>query len=180
MKFIIFKYRLKNILLDLIDYAVIFTLAYFFNKWFEMCIYVLTYTFIRHEFSKGVHGKDFTESYSKGIKYCRYITFSIQLISLIFIISVDLSKYINLILAFILGIINFFVKDYLEFYVTTKIVFYKGMTEDDIPKDLVGIEKEIVLQYYIKRYKLDKIAFNVGYSVDNVKKLKAKIIKRYS
>ena len=54
------------------------------------------------------------------------------------------------------------------------------MTEDDIPKDLVGIEKEIVLQYYIKRYKLDKIAFNVGYSVDNVKKLKAKIIKRYS
>ena len=180
MKKILFKFRLKNILLDLMFYSIIFTLAYLFDKWFEMLVYVLAYTLIRNEFTKQVHGKDFTESYSKGIKYCRYITFSIQLISLIFIINVDLSKYINLILAFILGIINFFAKDYLEFYVTTKIVFYKGMTEDDIPKDLVGIEKEIVLQYYIKRYKLDKIAFNVGYSVDNVKKLKAKIIKKYS
>ena len=61
------------------------------------------------------------------------------------------------------AICRYFLVYYLEFYVTTKIVFYKGMTEDDIPKDLVGIEKEIVLQYYIKRYKLDKIAFNVGY-----------------
>jgi hypothetical protein len=180
MNNVILKFRIKQILLDLIFYTTIFILAYLFDKWFEMCSYIVAYTIIRSEFSKAVHGKDFTESYSKGIKYCRYITFSIQLISLIFIISVDLSKYINLILAFILGIINFFAKDYLEFYVTNKIVFYKGMTEDDIPKDLVGIEKEIVLQYYIKRYKLDKIAFNVGYSVDNVKKLKAKIIKRYS
>lgn len=180
MNNVILKFRIKQILLDLMFYTTIFILAYLFDKWFEMCSYIVAYTIIRGEFSKAVHGKDFTESYSKGIKYCRYITFSIQLISLIFIISVDFSKYINLILAFILGIINFFAKDYLEFYVTNKIVFYKGMTEDDIPKDLVGIEKEIVLQYYIKRYKLDKIAFNVGYSVDNVKKLKAKIIKKYS
>ena len=44
----------------------------------------------------------------------------------------------------------------------------------------LGIEYDIILQYYVKRYKLDKIAINLNYSVDNIKKLKAKIIKRYS
>lgn len=180
MKFLILKYKIKNIGLDLIYYIILFALAYLFNKTFEMIIYVVSYTIIRSEYYKQIHGKDFTESYSKGIKYCRYITFGVQIISLVFIISVDISKYVNLLLAFILGIINFFAKDYLEYIIVNKIVFYKGMNESDIPSDLAGIEREIIVQYYIKRYKLDKIAFNVKYSVDNVKKIKAKIIKRYS
>ena len=163
-----------------IDKTELTNFAYLFNKWFEMCSYIVTYTIIRSEFSKAVHGKDFTESYSKGIKYCRYITFSIQLISLIFIISVDLSKYINLILAFVLGIINLFAKDYLEFYFKSKVVFYKGMAENEIPDDLKGIERDIMVYYYVKLYKLDKIALCVGYSVDNIKKIKAKIKQRYS
>lgn len=180
MNKIILKFRIKNLLQDFIFYAIIFILAYLFNKMFEITCYILTYTAIRNEFSKAVHGKDFTSSAYKGIKYCRYITFCIQLISLIFLITIDLSKYINLILAFILGIINFFAKDYLEYIISTKIVFYKGMKEEDLPKDLYGIQYQIMYQYYVKRYKLDKIALNVNYSVENVKKIKAKIIKRYS
>jgi hypothetical protein len=78
----------------------------------------------------------------------------------------------------ILGIINFLAKDYLEHKVN-KIKFYKGMLAEDIPSDLVGIEYEIILQYYVKRYKLDKIAYNLSYSVESIKKIKAKIIKRY-
>lgn len=54
------------------------------------------------------------------------------------------------------------------------------MKVEDLPKDLKGIEYDIIYQYYVKRYKLDKIAINLNYSVDNIKKLKAKIIKRYS
>ena len=99
--------------------------------------------------------------------------------TIIFIIKVAISRYVNLILAFVLGIINFLGKDYLE-YKINKVIFYKGMKVDDLPKDLKGIEYDIILQYYVKRYKLDKIAFNLNYSVDNIKKLKAKIIKRYS
>ena len=179
MRSIILKFRIKNLMLDLMFYAIVFTLAYIFNKWFEMFTFVLTYTLIRLEFSKAVHGKDFTESYNKGIKYCRYITFSIQIVSLMFIISIDVSKYINLLLAVTLGIINFFAKDYLEFYIH-KIKFYRGMSENELPKDLIGVEREIILQYYVKRYKLEKIARSVNYSVDNIKKIKAKIIKRYN
>lgn len=180
MNKIILKFRIKNLLLDFVYYAIVFLFAWLFDKVLEISCFILTYTLIRNEFSKAIHGKDFTSSAYKGIIYCRYITFGIQLISLVFIITIDLSKYINLILAFILGIINFFAKDYLEYIISTKVVFYKGMKEEDLPKDLCGIQYQIMYQYYIKRYKLDKIALNVNYSVENVKKIKAKIIKRYS
>lgn len=175
----ILKEQTKNILLDIAELIVIFLFAYIFNKWIEMIVYVMTFSIIRSEFTKAVHGTDFTKSACKGIKYCRYITFSIQVISLIFIITIDKSKYINLILAFILGIINFFAKDYLQ-YALNKRVFYRGMKENELPKDLNNIEYEIMFKYYVKREKLDKIALDLNYSPENISKKKAKIKERYS
>ena len=179
LKRVLFEFRFKNIILNVLFLLIVFTFAYLYDKWFESIIYILTYTIIRSEFTKAIHGTDFTKSSYKGIKYCRYITFIVQVISIIFIITIDISKYINLLLAFILGIINFFAKDYLQ-YKMYKVVFFKGMRVDELPKDLKGIEYDIMYQYYVKRYKLDKIAISVGYSVDNIKKLKSKVIKRYS
>ena len=175
----LFEFRVKNLILNLLFLSIVFACAYVFDKWFEAFAYILTYTIIRNEFTKALHGTDLTTSNHKGIQYCRYITFIVQLISITFIITIDISKYINIILAFTLGIINFFAKDYLQ-YKLYKAKFYKGMGAKDIPQDLVGIEYKIIEQYYVKRYKLDKIAYNLGYSVDNIKKLKSKIIKRYS
>jgi hypothetical protein len=140
---------------------------------------MITYTFIRDEFTKAVHGSDFTDSAHKGIVYCRIITTIVQLISIIFLVKVDISKYINILFGVILGIINFLVKDYLEHKVK-KIKFYKGMLAEYIPVELVGIEYEVIYQYYVKRLKLDTIAYNLNYSYDNINKIKAKIIRRYS
>lgn len=175
----IFKFRFKNTAISLLYLFVVFIFAFINNKLYEGFTFILTYTIIRCEFTKAIHGSDFTKSAYKGIVYCRIITFVIQIISIIFIINIEISKYINLILAFVLGIINFLGKDYLE-YKLNKVVFYKGMKVEDLPKDLKGIEYDIMFQYYIKRYKLDKIAINLDYSVDNIKKIKSKIIKRYS
>ena len=74
----ILKEQTKNILLDIAELIVIFLFAYIFNKWIEMIVYVMTFSIIRSEFTKAVHGIDFTKSACKGIKYCRYITFFIQ------------------------------------------------------------------------------------------------------
>ena len=174
---IIFTFRLKNILLDILTLLVVFLVAFLFDKLFESIVFVLTYTIIRDEFTKAVHGSNFTDSASEAIIYCRIITFVVQIISVFFIAKVDISRYVNILLAIALGIINVFAADYIECKFK-KITFYKGMKE--MPKDLQGIEYDIMYQYYVKMYKLDKIAMNTGYSVDNVKKIKAKIIKRYS
>ena len=61
-------------------------------------------------------------------------------------------------------------------YKVKKTKFYKGMLAENIPKDLVGIEYEIIYQYYVLRYKLDKIGYNLNYSSDNIYKIKAKIL----
>lgn len=175
----IFKSKFKNLLKDLLFYLIIFVLSWIYDKWLVMLSFICTYTIIRSEFLKAVHGSDFTDSPSKAIKYCRIITFIVQVLSIIFMINIDISKYVNILLAFILGVINFFTKDYLE-YALRKIVFFKGMKVDDIPKELKGIEYEIIYQYYVKRYKIDKIAINLNYSVDHIKRLKRMIIKRYS
>ena len=139
---------------------------------------MITYSLIRNEFTKAIHSSDFTTSSHKGIIYCRIITTIVQLISIIFLIKVDISKYINIGLALLLGIINFLAKDYLEHKVK-KTTFYKGMLAEDIPVELTGIEYEIIYQYYVKRIKLDRIAIDLNYSIDNIKKIKSKIIKRY-
>ena len=62
MNKIILKFRIKNLLQDVIFYAIIFILAYLFDKIIEITCYILTYTAIRNEFSKAIHGKDFTNS----------------------------------------------------------------------------------------------------------------------
>lgn len=176
---IILENKIKNTTYDLICLLVVIIVAFIFDKLIEFLIFMLTYSLIRNEFTKAVHGSDFTTSAHKGIVYCRIITTVVQLISIIFLVKVDISKYINILIGVLLGIINFFAKDYLEHKVK-KIKFYKGMLAENIPKELVGIEYEIIYQYYVKRYKIDKIAYNLNYSTYNIKKLKAKILKRYT
>jgi hypothetical protein len=176
---IIRAYKTKNLLLSLLHLLLVLIVAFISDKLLEFLVFMVTYTFIRDEFEKAVHGSDFTDSAHKGIVYCRIITTIVQLVSIIFLIKVDISKYINILTGFTLGIINFLAKDYLE-YKVKKCKFYKGMLAEDIPDDLVGIEYEVIYQYYVKRYKLDKIGYNLNYSSDNIYKIKAKILKRYS
>lgn len=176
---IIWKHNIKNTIYTFSTYLIIFILAVIFDKWLEMLVYITTYTIIRSEFTKMVHGKDFTESYAKGIIYCRIITFVVQAISITFLIKINISRYGNMILALVLGVINFFAKDYLE-YKIKRMVFFKGMTKDQLPKGLVGVEYEIMYEYYVKRNKLEYIAQKVHYSLSNVKQLKSNILKRYS
>lgn len=176
---IIRKYRIKNTIYDLLCLLVVLIIAFISDKLIEFITFMLTYTIIRSEFTKAVHGSDFTTSAHKGIVYCRIITTIVQLVSIVVLVRVDISKYINIGLAGLLGVVNFFAKDYLEHKIK-KCKFYKGMSIDEIPKELSGIEYEVIYQYYVKRLKLDTIAYNLNYSYDNINKIKAKIIKRYS
>ena len=138
---IILKSKIKNRFYDILYLIILFLFAYLFNKWFEMLIYYISYSIIRNEFSKAIHGSDFTNSAYKGIKYCRYITLGVQLISLIFIINTNSSKYVNLVLALSLGIINFFAKDYLEYKVLIKHYEKKLKDFNTKPLETLTIEE---------------------------------------
>ena len=75
-------------------------------------------------------------------------------------------------------------------YVTSKFVkpvatkLYKGMPEDDFNNSILNVTDKDSLQYkichmfYVERKSELEIAHNVGYSIDNIKKIKAKINKK--
>ena len=107
---IIKKYRIKNTIYDLLFLLFVLLVAFINDKLLEFITFLLTYSIIRNEFTKAIHGNDFTKSASKGIIYCRYITTIIQLISIMFLIKIDITKYFNILLAVCLGIINFLLK----------------------------------------------------------------------
>ena len=112
LKWIIFKTKIENLFLDIIFLTLPLVIALMFNLLLEMFIFVISYTFIRLEFTKAVHGSDFTKSPSKAIWICRLITTVVQLISIIVVVKLDISKYVNILLAVVLGVINHFVRDW--------------------------------------------------------------------
>lgn len=122
---IILENHIKNILISIILLTFVIIIAIIFDKLLEFITFFVTYTLIKNEFTKAVHGSDFTTSGKKAIIYCIIITTSIQIISLIFLIKIDFSKYANILLAFVLGVINYYAKDYLE-----KVIVNKSILND--------------------------------------------------
>ena len=158
---IILKHRIKNTFWDILAYLAVFILAYIFNKPYELFIYIVSYTFIRNEFTKAIHGKDFTDSSAKAIIYCRLITMVIQSVSIIFLININFLRYVNILLAVSLGVINFFAKDYFEYHlVKTNLWLINEETLEKlvIKNNLTPLAKNRLKMRYIDKKKIREIA----------------------
>lgn len=158
---IILKHRIKNTFWDFLAYLAVFILAYIFNKPYEMFIYIITYTFVRNEFTKAVHGKDFTSSYAKGIVYCRIITIVVQTISIIFLININISRYVNVLIGILLGIVNFFAKDYLEYHIVKNNLWLMNEETLDglcVKYNLSDTARKRLKLRYIDKLKMKEIA----------------------
>ena len=64
----------KNFLISLLYLLGVLVIAFLSDKLIEFITFMFTYTIIRNEFTKAVHGSNFTSSAHKGIIYCRIIT----------------------------------------------------------------------------------------------------------
>ena len=178
---IILKHKIINALWDLLSYSVVIILAYILNRPYELFVYVISYTFIRAEFSKAVHGKDFTSSYVKGIIYCRLITMVVQAISIILLISVDISRYVNVLMGISLGIFNFFAKDYLEYHlVKTNLWLMNEQILEDlcVKHNLTDLAKNRLRMRYIEKKKIREIADIEKVEVESIEEFFRKLKKR--
>ena len=178
---IIFKEKLIDALYDLLAYTVVIILAIVLNKPFELFIYIISYTFIREEFTKAVHGKDFTSSYAKGIIYCRLITMAIQTISIIYLINIEVSRYVNILCAVSLGALNFFVKDYLEYHlVKTNLWLINEEILDNlcVKHNLSELSRKRMKMKYIDKMKNKEIAEFECVEVESIEEFFRKLKKR--
>lgn len=160
-----------SIIFFILTYSILLLVGILCNRWLEITISVFAFHILREKDSKTFHAETSIKCFITSI-----ISFSIVM-SLEF--PLDVSIFASILLAYWLSTVMYFIQDYLDLHMKFKPqTFYKGMTT--LPEGLQGVEYDIMYQYYVKRKSLDKIAMNLGYSVDGIKKIKAKILKRYS
>lgn len=144
--------------------------AFLNDKLLEIITTIIFFFIFRKRFEKQYH--------AKSLIHCSIISIIVFIILTRIALRFSISILFIIILTFLTNLISFYVRDYLDKNIKT--TFYKGMNADELPNDLSGVEYDIMNLYYVKRKQLEYIAGAVNYSVDNVKKLKAKILKRYS
>lgn len=170
-----FKIKLKMkmygySLLGVSTLFLILLFAFLNDKLLEIITTIIFFFIFRKRFEKQYH--------AKSLIHCSIISIIVFIILTRIALRFSISILFIIILTFSTNLISFYVRDYLDKNIKT--TFYKGMNADELPSDLKGIDYDIMNLYYVKRKQLEYIAGAVNYSVDNVKKLKAKILKRYS
>ena len=170
---------LKEALVYTLLTTIVLAIASIFGLLLEMSLFIIYFYSIKWLFTKQFHADTICKSPTRAVQLCFTITFLTQLTFIAILVHFELSFYTNIYLGIGLGLFSYMLQDYLECKLR-KQKFYKGMKVEDLPNDLVGIEYEIMYQYYVKRYKLGKIAINLNYSIDNINKIKKKVILRYS
>ena len=160
----------KYFLILLAQYLLLTAIAILCDRLIEFITCIPLFFYYTKKYDKQYH--------CKTLLKCALTTIIIFSLVCILIPSKNEFIFISIIFTYLLTTISFYVRDYLDKNIKT--TFYKGMNADELPNDLSGVEYDIMNLYYVERRKLDYIAYAVNYSVDNVKKLKAKILKRYS
>ena len=169
-------FKLFALMLAIFQFMLVFTLCYFINNttWQFVVIFV-SFCVMRAVFGKSYH--------ANSIITCTTLS------CVVFVIATRLSlpPYISILCNVIIGLLvayMMYVLYYFNKYTNSQgITISRGMSEDALNNLLSNhnvneIETKILKDYYVKRKSLQYIATSVGYSIDNVKKIKAKLLKR--
>ena len=169
-------FKLFALMLAIFQFMLVFTLCYFINSttWQFVVIFV-SFCIMRAVFGKSYH--------ANSIITCTTLS------CVVFVIATRLSlpPYISILCNVIIGLLvayMMYVLYYFNKYTTSQgITISRGMSKESLDEilsnhNLNEIETKILTDYYVKRKSLQYIATSVGYSIDNVKKLKAKLLKR--
>lgn len=96
-------------------YTLLFLIAFFFNRLLQMVMFVLFFEFIQNCFLKRFHASQlFDNEPIKAVNLCKMITFTVQIIYLIFCKRLILSIYFNIFVIFIVATLNALLGFYVE------------------------------------------------------------------
>lgn len=156
---------------NLFTMAVIFLIAYTFDSVIECIFITLSFWINKFAFGKPFHAKD--------SKTC-FIISSASYIILNKLASSTIG--ISYLWQVILGVMFSYITS--RFVKKTVTKLYRGMPVDEFDNNIIKVTDKDNLQYkicymfYIERKSELEIAHSVGYSIDNIKKIKSKINKK--
>lgn len=170
------KIALEGLFHSLLQLICIFTFAWFHDCIFEMCIVYVCFFYFRTKFTKQYHALT-----SWG---CTFITIIVYYLISLWIPNKSTTLLLIIIFTYFINYISYCYKDYLDFLKVKKHKIYKGMNKKVLLNkckmyNLTEIETKIMVMYYCDKLKRWQIGNVVGYSEDNISKIKEKILKRF-
>lgn len=158
------KYLIKSNL-DLIFYIlyciVILSVAYIFDRFFQMLMFILFFETIQNCFKKRFHADTlFPEEPIKAVKYCKIITIIIEIIYLYFCKDLNTSIYSNLVVIFLIASTNALIEFYCE-RIITKICRLRNLEDLKIlcqEAELSDIATNRMILHFVERKSYQEIA----------------------
>lgn len=98
----LWKIKLKAILIYVIYNIILLTISYFLNRFYQMLIFILFYDSIQNCFRYRFHADTIQHNPIKAVRLCKLITISIEIIYLMFCKNLDVSVYSNLFIIFMI------------------------------------------------------------------------------
>lgn len=171
-------FKLFTLMVAVFQFMLVFTLCYFINKttWQFVIIFV-SFCVMRAVFGKSYH--------------CNTIIGCTTLSCFVFLIATKLSisSYItilcNVLIGLLVAFMMFVMYHYSKYTNAQGITLSRGMDKESLLAmcenlQLNDMEQRIMVDFYVNKKSNLQIAMALGYSEDNIKKIKAKIIKRIS
>ena len=113
----LWKLKLKSLITYLIYNIFLLAISYFFNRFFQMLIFVLFFSFIQNCFRYRFHADTIQDEPIKAVRLCKVITIVVELIYLAFCKDLDISIYSNLFIIFLIAFINCLLEFALENFI---------------------------------------------------------------
>ncbi len=169
-------FKLFIIMLSICQIAIVGVACYFINNvTIEYLVIIMSFFFMRQCFGKSYHADSVIKCTTLSI--------------LVFVLSTRLSlpMYFTILCNIFIGCLVAYIMHiwyyYIKYTTNVGITICKGMTLENLLEiknqyNLNEMEFDILNDYYVKKHKLDKIAITYSYSVDNIKKIKAKALNK--
>lgn len=166
------RYRIKDILIYLIYNVILLTIAFLLNRFYQMLIFVLFYSFVQNCFKYRFHAESIQDDPIKAVRLCKLITIGVEFTYLAFCKNLDISIYSNLLVIFIIALINCLIEFSLE-HILIKEEYLKDADKLNTlcrNANLTELATNRMILKYIKGMSYQEIADLECVDVESVKK----------
>ena len=116
----LWRIKLKSLFAYLIYTAIILTISYFLDRFFQMLMFILFFEIIQKCFKYRFHADSIVNDPIKAVRLCKVITICVEIVYLIFCKDLDISVYSNLFIIFLIAFINCLLEFAIEHFIIKK------------------------------------------------------------
>lgn len=155
----------KRILIKILVYIgynlLLLFIAFLFNRFFQMLLFVLFFNLIRNCFKYQFHADIlFPDNPIKAVRYCKLITVVVELIYMLLCSNLNISIYSNLIIIFVIAFISALLQFYCEHTLISVNILHNEyfLTHFGKEKELSDLAIQRLIDHYVKKMTIQQIA----------------------